>query len=66
VEAGVRRAALVLAIAALAACLLAPVAYFLGSLGEDAMKAVFLAASIAWFVSAGVWTTMRGKNREDE
>jgi len=53
----VRRAALVLALIGLATCLLAPVAYFRGDLGEDAMKAIFLAASIVWFASASIWTS---------
>jgi hypothetical protein len=62
----VRTAALVLALIGLAACLLAPAAHFLGELGEGAMKAIFLAATLVWFVSAGVWTAMGGKSKEEE
>ena len=54
-----RTAALILALIGLAVCLLAPIAYFRGSVGEDAMKAIFLAASIVWFVSASVWSALR-------
>jgi hypothetical protein len=54
-----RRAAFVLALISLAACLVAPVAYFRGSLGEDAMKTIFSIASVAWFTSASYWSTRR-------
>lgn len=55
----------VLALVSLAACLLAPVAYFLGSLGEDTMKGVFLASSLVWFVSVSIWTTRSRIGKED-
>ena len=54
-----RRAALVLALVSLAACLVVPVAFFRGSLGEDAMKTVFLIASVGWFTSASLWSALR-------
>jgi hypothetical protein len=55
----VRKAALVLALVSLAACLAAPVAYFRGSLGEDAMKNLFLLSSVVWFAAAGFWSARR-------
>lgn len=54
-----RRAALVLALISLAVCLTAPVAYFRGSLGEGAMKSLFLLSSVVWFAAAGFWSAKR-------
>ena len=54
-----RRAALVLALLSLAACLAGPFAYFRGSLGEDAMKNLFLLSSVVWFAAAGYWSAKR-------
>lgn len=41
-----------LALLSLAACLAAPVLFFLGRLTEGSFKTTFLVASIAWFVFA--------------
>ena len=54
-----RTAALLLALVSLAACLAAPIAYFQGSLGEDAMKTIFAIASVGWFTSASLWSARR-------
>jgi len=54
-----RKAALVLALLSLAACLAAPLAYFRGGLSEDAMKTLFLLASVVWFAAAGFWAAKR-------
>ncbi len=54
-----RKAALLLALLSLAACLAAPVAYFRGSLDEDAMKNLFLLASVVWFAASGFWSGKR-------
>ncbi|MGH9391400.1 MAG: hypothetical protein ACRD1Z_17475 [Vicinamibacteria bacterium] len=54
-----RIAALILALVSLAACLIAPFAYFRGILSEDVMKTVFLTATVAWFTSASLWSARR-------
>lgn len=54
-----RRSAMVLAFVSLAACLVAPLAYFGGSLGEEAMKTIFSIASVGWFTSASLWSALR-------
>jgi hypothetical protein len=41
-----------LAVLSLAACLAAPVLFFLGRITEGSYKTAFLVASIAWFVFA--------------
>jgi hypothetical protein len=51
-----RRLAPALGLASLAVCLLSPVVYFRGSLGEDAMKIAFLIASVSWFAAASYWS----------
>jgi len=58
-----RKATLVLAFVSLAACLAAPVAYFRGSLGEDAMKTIFSIASVGWFTSASLWSALSASPR---
>ncbi|MGH9390620.1 MAG: hypothetical protein ACRD1Z_13475 [Vicinamibacteria bacterium] len=54
-----KKAAPVLALFSLAVCLTAPVAFFQGSLGEDAMKTIFSIASVGWFTSASLWSARR-------
>jgi hypothetical protein len=54
-----RRFALVLALLSLAACLVAPVAYFRGSLPEDPMKNLFLLSTVVWFAASGFWSARR-------
>jgi hypothetical protein len=49
------------AVLSLAACLAAPIAYFLGALDEGTYRQLFAAASLAWFVTATVFATSRGK-----
>ena len=49
----------VVALVSLAACLVAPVMYFAGRVEIDSYKAVFLIASIAWFVAAAVYDRQR-------
>jgi hypothetical protein len=48
--------ALPAALAALLVCLLMPALFFTGHVSMEAYKAVFLAASVAWFVFAAVWS----------
>ena len=45
----------VVALVSLAACLVAPVMYFVGWVEIDSYKTVFLIASIAWFVAVAVY-----------
>jgi hypothetical protein len=45
-----------LSLACLVGCLAAPVLHFLGRLSAEGNKRVFLAASIAWFLLAGLWS----------
>jgi len=40
---------------AIAATLIAPAFFSAGALGEEPMKAMLLAATIAWFVAAPIW-----------
>jgi hypothetical protein len=40
---------------ALAATMGAPALHFAGTLGDTTMKAVLLAATVAWFAAAPVW-----------
>lgn len=49
----------VLAGAALVWCLAAPLLYFRGTITMDAYKMHLLAASLAWFVFATLWTVRR-------
>lgn len=51
----------IVALLAIAVCLAAPVTYFLGSIDESAYRALFGGATLAWFVSAGVWVNIRKK-----
>ena len=51
--------AAMLAVAALAWCLAAPLLYFRGIVTMEDYKAQLLAASLAWFVFATVWATRR-------
>ncbi len=48
-----------LSLVSLAGCLAAPVLHFLGRLGAEANKLIFLAASIGWFVFATLWSRRR-------
>jgi len=48
-----------LSLVSLAGCLAAPVLHFLGKLGSDAYKLIFLAASVGWFVFATLWIRRR-------
>lgn len=54
-----RKAAFLLSLLSLAACLAGPVAYFQGTLGEDAMKNLFLLSSVVWFTASGFWSGRR-------
>ena len=49
----------VLAAAALAWCIVAPLLYFRGAVTVDTYKAQLLIASLAWFLFATLWTTRR-------
>jgi len=49
----------VVALVSLAACLVAPVMYFVGRVEIDSYKTVFLIASIAWFVAVAVYDRQR-------
>lgn len=49
----------VLAALSLGWCLAAPLLYFHGTLTMEAYKSHLLAASVAWFVFATLWTTRR-------
>lgn len=49
----------ILSLASLAACLAAPVLHFLGKLGSNSNKLVFLIASLGWFVFSTLWARRR-------
>lgn len=49
----------VISLLSLAGCLAAPVLHFLGRLSTKNHKLIFLAASVAWFVFATLWTRRR-------
>jgi len=47
----------------LALCLISSALFFLGIIGAVVFKAVFLIASIAWFILATIWAEQRKKNK---
>ncbi len=49
----------VVALVSLAACLVAPVMYFVGWVEIDSYKTIFLIASLVWFVAAAVYDRQR-------
>ncbi len=49
----------VVALVSLAACLVAPVMYFVGRVEIDSYKTIFLIASLVWFVAAAVYDRQR-------
>jgi len=51
----------ILAALCLLVCLDSPVLHFLGHIGRATFHTLFLAASIGWFVSAGLWNTVRNR-----
>lgn len=56
----------ILALAGLGLCLASPILYFVGKVGEDNFKNLFLIASISWFIFGSLWFTSKKKNREEE
>ena len=54
----------VAAILCLAACLSAPVLYFLGVFSEPRFKLVLVIASVGWFVFATLWSGARKVPRQ--
>jgi hypothetical protein len=53
----------IVSIACLAGCLVAPMMYFQGVLGEPAFKWVTALASMGWFVFATLWATRGSGSR---
>jgi hypothetical protein len=53
----VRTLALVIGIVSLAICLLAPAGYLRGVIEKDAMKTIFLVASLTWFAATSYWSS---------
>jgi hypothetical protein len=51
------------ALLSLAACLAAPVFYFLGTLAEAGFKLALVPASLAWFLFATLWASARKKGK---
>lgn len=53
-----------IALLSLAVCLIVPVLFFAGQMERSAFEGVFLAGSLAWFVSATIWI-VRAENAEE-
>ncbi len=49
------------AVLSLAACLVFPVAFFLGKMSEGTFKLLFLVFSVVWFVLAVAWDVRKNK-----
>jgi hypothetical protein len=54
-----RGIAAVVSVLSLGICLVAPLLYFWGSIGDSVYKQFLSAASVGWFVAATVWATRK-------
>ena len=57
----VTRIFLCAAVLSLLLCAVAPFLYFSGRINEAGYKALFLAASLGWFVFSVIWLSLRKK-----
>lgn len=53
----------ILALLSLIACIVYPILFFVGSIGEFALKTGFAVVSAVWFASALLWSRLAKKGK---